>query len=211
MPDARVGQGGFRARQRARRDDARTRVRTVAIQVFQQEGFEGTTMKLLADRAGLSVGMIYQLYEGKADVLLDVVRTHNAAQWDVLEALAAQCSGFEGLIQLFAASYGFDLRIPQLAGIVMAQAWLWEMDRELRHREDVARFQGYIAAVVRRGHPHASAADVTAVAEGAHDIYVRGLRAGVFDGATPEQCAQRLRPVLAVLMRGLGTESRGTL
>lgn len=203
MADGRVSAGGFRARQKAKRDQARMRVRTVAIQVFRQEGFEGTTMKLLADRAGLSVGMIYQLYEGKADVLLDVVSTHNAAQWAVLEALAAQASGFDGLIQLFAARYGFDLRVPQLAGIVMAQAWLWEMDRELRYREDVARFQGHIAAVVRRGYPDASAADVTAVAEGAHDIYVRGLRAGVFDGATPEQCAQRLRPVLAVLLRGL--------
>lgn len=203
MPDGKLAQSGFRARQRARRDEARTRVRTVAIQVFQQEGFEGTTMKLLADRAGLSVGMIYQLYEGKADVLLDVVSTHNATQWEVLEALAAQASGFEGLVQLFAARYGFDLRIPQLAGIVMAQTWLWDMEREQRHREDVARLQAHIATVIRRGHPDASETDLRAAAEAAYDMYVRGLRAGVFDGATPEQCAARLRPILAVLMRGV--------
>jgi AcrR family transcriptional regulator len=203
MADGKVSQNGFRARQRAKREAARITVRMVAVQVFQQEGFEGTTMKLLADRAGLSVGMIYQLYEGKADVLLDVVSTHNAEQWDIMEAMAARVEGFDGLIQLLAVRYGFDLRIPQLAGIVIAQSWLWERDREQRFREDEARFLAHIAAVLRRGHPLASDADVQAASRGALDIYLRGLRPGVFDGATPEECAARLRPTLALLLRGL--------
>jgi AcrR family transcriptional regulator len=192
-----------RSQQRARREAARTRVREAAIAVFQAEGFEGTTMKMLADRAGMSVGMIYQLYEGKADVLLDMVSSHNAEQWAALEQLAARAAGFDGLIQLLACSYGFDLRIPALAGIVMAQAWLWDAEKELRHRADVARFCALIAKVVRGGQPHANEADIAAAAQGVHDIYLRGLRAAIFDQATPEECAARLRPVLAVLLRGL--------
>lgn len=193
-----------RTQQRARRDAGRARVREAAIAVFQAEGFEGTTMKMLADRAGMSVGMIYQLYEGKADVLLDMVSSHNAEQWAALEQLAARAAGFDGLIQLLACAYGFDLRIPALAGIVMAQSWLWDSEKEHRHRADVARICGLIGQVVRRGHPDASEPDLAAAAQGIHDIYLRGLRAAIFDQATPEECAARLRPLLAVLLRGLG-------
>lgn len=199
----------LRAQQRAKRDAARQRVREAAIEVFQAMGFEGTTMKTLAERAGMSVGMIYQLYEGKSDVLLDVIATHNADQWEVMTALAGHASGFEGLIQLLAVRYGFDVRLPQLAGIAIAQSWLWDLPQEARYRADVERLRSIIAIVLRRGFPNAPPAEIEAAAQGVHDIYMRGLRAAVFDAATAEECATRLRPVLAVLLRGLAATPPG--
>lgn len=192
-----------RRQQKARRDAARDRVRAAAILVFQAEGFEGTTMKMLAERAGMSVGMIYQLYEGKADVLLDVISQHNAAQWDSLAALADRVAGFDGLIQLLAVCYGFDLRIPTLTGIVVAQTWLWDAEKEARHRIDIGRLNMLVGRVLRRGFPQAAEADIAVAAQGIYDTYVRGLRAAIFDGATPEECAARLRPLLTILLRGL--------
>lgn len=199
----------LRAQQRAKRDAARQRVRAAAVEVFQAMGFEGTTMKTLAEKAGMSVGMIYQLYEGKSDVLLDVIATHNADQWDVMTTLAGRVAGFDGLIQLLAVRYGFDVRLPQLAGIAIAQSWLWDVAQETRYRADVDRLRGILATVLRNGFPAAAAADIEAAAQAAHDIYMRGLRAAVFDGATAEECAARLRPAMAVLLRGLAATPAG--
>ncbi len=192
-----------RNQQRAKRDASRAKVRQAAIGVFQEFGFEGTTMKMLAERAGMSVGMIYQLYEGKADLLLDMVSGHNAAQWEALGALAQRAAGFDGLVHLLALSYGFDLRIPALTGIVVAQSWLWSSEHETQNRSDVARFCKMIGQVLSRGHPNASPAAIEAASQVVYDIYVRGMRAAIFDQATPETCAARLRPMLAVLLRGL--------
>jgi AcrR family transcriptional regulator len=196
----------LKARQRARRQDARERVRAAALRVFVAEGFEGTTMKALAAAAGLSIGMIYQLYESKADVLLDVITTHNAEQWAVLAAIAERASGLEGVIHLLSSMYAFDLRIPTLAGIGVAQSWLWEPEKERRYVEDMERKASMIAAVLRRGLPRAPAAQVEVAAACVLDSYYRGLRPGVFEAMTPEQCAHRLRPRVALLLRALQAE-----
>jgi AcrR family transcriptional regulator len=193
----------LKARQRARRDGARDKVRAAALKVFVAEGFEGTTMKALAVTAGLSIGMIYQLYESKADVLLDVITTHNAEQWAVLGAIAERESGLEGIIHLLSSMYAFDLRIPTLTGIAVAQSWLWDPEQERRHAEDMERKAALIAMVLRRGLPAAAAETIAVAAAIVLDSYYRGLRLGVFEAKTPEQCAHRLRPRVALLLRGL--------
>jgi AcrR family transcriptional regulator len=195
--------GNLKSRQRARRQAARERVRAAALEVFVAEGFEGTTMKALAASAGLSIGMIYQLYESKADVLLDVITTHNAAQWNVLGAIAERESGLEGVIHLLSSMYSFDLRIPTLAGIGVAQSWLWEPEKERRYAEDMDRKAAMIAAVMRRGLPTVDGGTIEVAASAVLDSYYRGLRPGVFEGMAPEHCANRLRPRIALLLRCL--------
>jgi AcrR family transcriptional regulator len=144
-----------RNQQRARREASRAKVRQAAVGVFQEFGFEGSTMKMLAERAGLSVGMTHQLYGGKADPLLDMISGHNTARWEALCALAQRAAGFDGLVHLLALSHGFDLRIPALTGIVVAQSWLWSSEHETRNRGDVAGFRKIIGQVLSRGHPNA--------------------------------------------------------
>lgn len=154
-----------RNQQRARREASRAKVRQAAVGVFQEFGFEGSTMKMLAERAGLSVGMIHQLYGGKADLLLDMISGHNTARWEALCALAQRAAGFDGLVHLPALSHGFDLRIPALTGIVVAQSWLWSSEHETRNRGDVAGFRKIIGQVLSRGHPNAPPAAIEAASQ----------------------------------------------
>ena len=44
-----------------------------ALSLFAEHGVEGTTMKMLAKRAGISPGLTYHYFKGKADLLDQVI------------------------------------------------------------------------------------------------------------------------------------------
>lgn len=47
---------------------------TAATELFAERGFGGTTMKAIADRAGVSPGLLYRYFPGKAAVVLELYR-----------------------------------------------------------------------------------------------------------------------------------------
>ena len=47
-----------------------------ATQVFSKEGYEGTTTDLIAERAGISVGTLYQYFPGKDAILSGLFEQH---------------------------------------------------------------------------------------------------------------------------------------
>jgi len=61
-----------------------------AAQVFSRYGYEKTSTNLIAERAGLSVGTIYEYFPNK-DVLLTQVQSHwNDTCWEYVKSLPAQ-------------------------------------------------------------------------------------------------------------------------
>jgi AcrR family transcriptional regulator len=62
---------GKRAAQKVERE---TRIFRAACDLFAARGFDATGMVDIADRAGLSVGTLYNYYDSKASVLLAVLR-----------------------------------------------------------------------------------------------------------------------------------------
>jgi len=61
---------GLRARQK---HDRNRRIVEAAARLFREVGFERLKIETIAEAAGLSVGTIYNYYEGKGDVLIAVV------------------------------------------------------------------------------------------------------------------------------------------
>lgn len=61
---------GLRARQK---HDRNRRIVEAAARLFRETGFERLKIETIAEAAGLSVGTIYNYYEGKGDVLIAVV------------------------------------------------------------------------------------------------------------------------------------------
>jgi AcrR family transcriptional regulator len=71
---------GLRARQK---QDREARIVEAAADLFQERGFQETTMQDVADRAGLAVGTLYNYFHSKSDLGLALVRR------DTDEGLAA--------------------------------------------------------------------------------------------------------------------------
>lgn len=88
----------------ARVDVYRSRILDVAETVFAEAGFEGAHIKDIARRAGLSVGTVYGIFDGK-DAVFHAV--HDARTQDLF-ARAAEIVG-EGTSALDAILAGVDL------------------------------------------------------------------------------------------------------
>lgn len=69
---------------------ARSEILEAARELYLSEGPDGLTMRRLADRVGVTAGALYRHYDGKQDVLLDVVEE---AQKTMLEYLTRALEG----------------------------------------------------------------------------------------------------------------------
>lgn len=56
--------------------ETRLRLLAAAADVFEREGYDGATVSAIAAEAGLTTGAIYTHYSGKAELLVDALRSH---------------------------------------------------------------------------------------------------------------------------------------
>lgn len=110
-----------------RGEQTRNRLVEAARQLFVESGYNGTSMRQIAERAGLALGGIYNHFDSKEAIFVAVMREHNpyvdiipalnAAQGDTAEALlrdaaaqllAAMGSRPDGLRLLFVEIVEFD-------------------------------------------------------------------------------------------------------
>lgn len=62
---------------RAAPDDRRRQILDAARTLFAHHGYAGTTTKAIAGEAGITEGLIYHYFGGKADLLVEVVKQHS--------------------------------------------------------------------------------------------------------------------------------------
>lgn len=62
-----------RARQRLRADERRSQLCEVALRLFAERGYEATTMEDIADAAGVTKPLVYQHFESKRSLYLELV------------------------------------------------------------------------------------------------------------------------------------------
>ncbi len=63
---------------RATPDERRRQILDVACTLFAHHGYAGTTTKAIASAAGITEGLIYHYFGGKADLLVEVVNQRSA-------------------------------------------------------------------------------------------------------------------------------------
>jgi AcrR family transcriptional regulator len=51
------------------------KIERAALQLFTRKGFHGTTVREIADRAGVSMGKLYIYYDTKEDIFIDLVHS----------------------------------------------------------------------------------------------------------------------------------------
>lgn len=91
-----------------------------ARELYLSEGPEGLTMRRLADRVGVSAGALYRHFDGKQDVLLDVVEE---AQKTILRYLTRALEGsspWERMSLAFEAYLDFALEKRRLYEVLYA-------------------------------------------------------------------------------------------
>jgi len=86
-PEGAAG-GHLAARPDARsRTDTRARIQQIAVELFTEHGYEGTSLREIAERLGVTKAALYYHFKSKEDIILSLVEDYKA-QMDALVAWA---------------------------------------------------------------------------------------------------------------------------
>jgi len=97
-----------------------------AGEVFLSEGYEGATIKMIADRAGVSSGTVLNAEPSKAALLMAIMRGHYEGVAETLDNLESALSGraadrLAALMQLLMDAH---LRQIELVSAAIGHSWL---------------------------------------------------------------------------------------
>jgi AcrR family transcriptional regulator len=69
------------------RTDTRARIQQIAVELFTEHGYEGTSLREIAERLGVTKAALYYHFKSKEDIILSLVEDYQA-QMDALIAWA---------------------------------------------------------------------------------------------------------------------------
>ncbi len=154
-----------------------------AARILEAEGLEALTTNRVAERAGVSIGSLYQYFPNKAALLAELTRRERAALLEGLDAVAADTPrGLLALVaRLAAVAVAHQLARPALARALDLAEPLLGLDAETAALDAAvaARLAGLLAAA-GVADPALAARDVAALGKGMIDA---AGRAGETDRA----------------------------
>jgi AcrR family transcriptional regulator len=98
------------------KQETRARVLAAARDLFNEVGYEGATIRLVAQRAGVSVGSVFTTFSSKADILSQVMLERVDALTAEVAAVVSDKQGTacERLKTFLAANYRAEMKRPKL-------------------------------------------------------------------------------------------------
>lgn len=109
-----------------RREATKAAVLDAARKVFLAQGFDGATIKAIADEAGVSPGTVLNAEPSKAALLVSILRNEYAAMAEACEQMEAALSGPapERLSTLLHMLLDAHVRHGELFAAAIGHAWL---------------------------------------------------------------------------------------
>ena len=130
----------------------RERVLSAARRLFTERGYEGATIRDIAQAAGMSTGAVFASFSDKSE-LFDEILT---ADYEVIYAQMKQAGANaqtveEGVIGMFAVAYGFHVDQLPLLQASIAVSWTRSESAERRNRSHLKHIFALLDGVLARG------------------------------------------------------------
>lgn len=137
----------------AQKQASRARVIGAAKDLFEEIGFQETTVRMLAERAGLSPGGVFTTFDDKVAILCHILGEYRASLCDQMEALTPHLHGtvrdrLAALMRLV-VSQEFARRRLVLAYVGASYSWTGRLEEE--HLTLSARLAATLGAIIREG------------------------------------------------------------
>jgi AcrR family transcriptional regulator len=176
--------------------------------LFVQKGFEETTTRAIATKAGVGVGTFFLYFGQKRDLLFHLFRDEvSAAVEDAFASTPPAAGIVQQLTHVFGRLYAYYGRDPRLSRVFMKELLFLEAGENHEMMALTRTFVGRVAALVDgakdRGRVERSV-DASQVAAHAFALYLFGLIAwlgGVVPA--PEMAQAQLEAQLQLLIRGI--------
>ena len=136
-----------------RKQATRARVLAAARDLFDEIGYEESTIRMVAQRAGVSVGSVFTTFAGKAELLSQVMGDRVEALQAELEQVTPHLRGptVDRLRSIMAVHYGFETRKLRLFVAYVAASFTWPHEGGVTPVGRNARFHGMLAEALAGG------------------------------------------------------------
>ena len=148
--------GAGSARRRLAPAERMPQILAAALEEFAERGYAGASMAAAAARAGVTKGLIYHYFPGKADLFKAVVRSCIQPVFSEAERLIAAFQGpraevLRGLIELAYNRVAAERRERVLFKLILAEADRFPELAAFYHAEVFSRALALVRSVLRAG------------------------------------------------------------
>jgi AcrR family transcriptional regulator len=199
-----------KARPAGRRAAAKAKTREKLLQsakrLFMTHGYDGATMRDIANDAGLSTGAVFANFADKADLFNEVILSDFQRQYDRMAAsVPTDAAVEERLLNLLSAAYEFHLSQLPLLQAGISVSWSQGLNGELGDRPARQAVIGFMSEVIQNGLDRGElkkSFDAQLAAEIVWDCYLGNYRGAVFGGWSLEDLKQRMLQQISVVLAG---------
>lgn len=201
----RASRAGLRARNK---EEKLRRIVRAGRALFVQKGFDATTTRAIAARAGVAAGTFFLYFAEKRDLLFHLFQEEvSATEEEAFGTLPAEAPLAGQLTHLFGRFYAYYARDPRLSRVLLKELLFLERGERADLLAYTLRFVGRVTELVERARSRGELApeeEPASVAEHAFALYIGGLVAwlsGAFE--KPDLVREHVGAQLRVLLRGL--------
>jgi AcrR family transcriptional regulator len=192
-----------------RKQATRARVLAAARDLFDEIGYEETTIRMVAQRAEVSVGSVFTTFAGKAELLSHVMGDRVEALQAELEQLTPHLRGatVDRLRSIMAVHYGFETRRLRLFVAWVAASFTWPHEGDVRPFGRNARFRDMLADALTGGIARGEVrpdADAELFVDTLLAAYVWNYRRAAQDGADAPALIAAMDRQIGLLFDGVG-------
>lgn len=131
----------------------RARVIVAAAKLFETSGYEQTTIRMIAEEAGVAIGSVFTTFASKDEVLNHILLERFEALFEELDRLAPHLRGSarDRLSNLLSIAYGVESQSLGLMLAHLAASHVWPDDLEAENNRRHARLADLLRATLQKG------------------------------------------------------------
>jgi AcrR family transcriptional regulator len=192
----------------ARKLATRERVLGAARDLFDEVGYEPATIRMIATRAGVSVGSVFTTFSSKADILSQVMLDRLDGLYAELDAVLPHLRGSipDRLRSIMAIHYSVEMRRPRLFAAFVASSFSEIEDKTVVPFGRNERLRGMLADVLADGISQGVVrpdADVELFVETLLAAYGFNYRLAIQKGADAQALTQLMDRQIGLLFDGV--------
>jgi TetR/AcrR family transcriptional regulator, cholesterol catabolism regulator len=192
----------------ASKQRTRAKVLAAAQELFVEPGYETTTIKMIAERAGCATGSVFTTFNSKEAILTAIVADNYEAAATAFREGAERCRGQGVGAELKAAMRaGFEMDYPRRALVVhqIAASWTWTQEFNKRTAPKIQGSFGVIADIIRAGKSRGEIreeVDPDLMADQVLGVYLRCFRHDRFAELGVDGMAKRAAAHVDIMLDG---------
>ena len=189
------------------KQQTREKVLQAAREMFIERGYEGATIRDIADAAGMSTGAVFASFTDKPELFDAILAEDFAALLDPMQDAARTAPSVrEALVALSGVAYRAHTRQLPLIQAALAASWTRTPEAERLRRDALRPLRALVLEVLERGVERGELSrrfDLRLVADVIWDLFLAGYRPAAFEGLSVENQTGRLAERIDLVLAGI--------